>query len=178
MRFIVALVLGGTLALLGCGSDSGGAAGSGGSGGPTITMIAWEATADCTQGQRSDVVVGVRLVVTARSGSGRCASVARPRLGGASVPASATRGHDTAAAGGRAASGPKKAGSPGRCCQLSPAPPSGAPKWDISTIGRTSGVSLQLDLFTSPVSPFGGAGDALFGPDPVARFRPAVTDSR
>jgi len=61
MRFIVALVLGGTLALVGCGSDSGGAAGSGGSGadGPTISMIAWEATADCTQGQRSDVIVTV-----------------------------------------------------------------------------------------------------------------------
>ena len=62
MRFIVALVLGGTLALVGCGSDSGGATGSGGSGGtggPAITMVAWEATADCTQGQRSDFVVTV-----------------------------------------------------------------------------------------------------------------------
>ena len=61
MRFIVALVLGGALAVAGCGSDSGGAAGSGGSGadGPTITMIAWEATADCSMGVSSDFIVTV-----------------------------------------------------------------------------------------------------------------------
>ena len=61
MRFIVALVLGGTLAVAGCGSDSGGAAGSGGSGadGPTITMIAWETTADCSMGVSSDFIVTV-----------------------------------------------------------------------------------------------------------------------
>jgi hypothetical protein len=61
MRFIVALVLGGTLAVAGCGSESGGAAGSGGTGTdePTITMVAWEAAAGCTTGTRSDVVVTV-----------------------------------------------------------------------------------------------------------------------
>ena len=60
MRSIVTLVLGGALALVGCGSDSD----SGGSGGtgtdePTITMVAWEAAAGCTTGTRSDVVVTV-----------------------------------------------------------------------------------------------------------------------
>ena len=77
MRFVMALVLGGALALGGCGSDegsvtdgsggsggSGGTAGAGGAGGadgsvPTITMVAWEATANCARGQRSDVVVTV-----------------------------------------------------------------------------------------------------------------------
>ncbi|MBW1762827.1 MAG: hypothetical protein JRE45_16105 [Deltaproteobacteria bacterium] len=73
MRFAIALVLGGALALGGCDSDGGsGSAGSGGSGGsggsagsggdgasPTIAMVAWEATAGCTGGQRSDVVVTV-----------------------------------------------------------------------------------------------------------------------
>ena len=61
MRLIAALGLGGALALVGCGSDSGGAAGSGGSGadGPTVTMIAWEATADCSMGVSSDFTVTV-----------------------------------------------------------------------------------------------------------------------
>ena len=64
MRFIVALVLGGALALIGCDSDggSGGSAGSGGSGdgsAPTITAVAWEAAADCTSGVLSDYVVTV-----------------------------------------------------------------------------------------------------------------------
>jgi hypothetical protein len=74
MRFIVAVVLGGALALVGCGSDGGGGSaasgGSGGSGGsagsgggdgstPTITMVAWEATPDCARNTRSDVVVTV-----------------------------------------------------------------------------------------------------------------------
>ena len=62
MRTIVALVLGGALGLVGCGSDSGsGGGGSGGSGTDeaTITMVAWEATADCTRNTRSDVVVTV-----------------------------------------------------------------------------------------------------------------------
>ena len=43
--------------------------------------------------------------------------------------------------------------------------PSGAARMDRSTTGRMSGVSLRLDLFTSPVSPCGGAGDAAFGND-------------
>ena len=64
MRFIVALVLGGALALIGCDSDggSGGSAGSGGSGDgstPTITAVAWEAAADCTSGVLSDYIVTV-----------------------------------------------------------------------------------------------------------------------
>ncbi|MBW2190911.1 MAG: hypothetical protein DRH23_05165 [Deltaproteobacteria bacterium] len=66
MRFIVALVLGGALALVGCDSDggSGGGAGSAGSGGgdgstPTITAVAWEAAGDCAAFQSSDVVVTV-----------------------------------------------------------------------------------------------------------------------
>ncbi len=65
MRSIVALVLGGALGLLGCGGDSGSAGGgSGGSGAdePTITMVAWEATADCTRNTRSDVVVTVTAI--------------------------------------------------------------------------------------------------------------------
>ncbi len=40
--------------------------------------------------------------------------------------------------------------------------PSGAARVDRSTTGRMSGVSLRLDLFTSPVSPCGVAGDAAF----------------
>ncbi len=66
MRFIVALVLGGALALVGCGDDgdsrgSGGSAGSGGGDGstPTITMVAWEATPDCARNQRSNYVITV-----------------------------------------------------------------------------------------------------------------------
>ncbi len=43
--------------------------------------------------------------------------------------------------------------------------PSGAARMDRSTTGRWSGVSLRVDLFTSPVSPFGAAGDAAFGLD-------------
>ena len=75
---------------------------------------------------------------------------------------------------------PKTAESPGRCCLLSPALLPGLPRWDISTIGRTSGVSLRLDLFTSPVSPCGGAGDALFRtrsgcPVPARRHRFTLT---
>ena len=60
MRSIVALVLGGALGLVGCGSDSG-SGGGGGSGTdePTITMVAWEAAAGCTDGARSDVDVTV-----------------------------------------------------------------------------------------------------------------------
>ncbi len=46
---------------------------------------------------------------------------------------------------------------------------------DTSTIGRSAGVSLRLDLFTSPVSPFHEwscvAGDAAFrSPGPVSRL--------
>ena len=60
MRTIVALVLGGALGLVGCGSDndSGGGGGSGADA-PTITMVAWEAAAGCTDGARSDVDVTV-----------------------------------------------------------------------------------------------------------------------
>ena len=58
MRSIVALVLGGALGLVGCGSDSGSGGGSG-TDEPTITMVAWEAAAGCTDGARSDVVVTV-----------------------------------------------------------------------------------------------------------------------
>ena len=60
MRFIVALVLGGTLTMFGCGDDGGtGSGGSGGTDSPTITMVAWEATADCTSRVRSDFIVTV-----------------------------------------------------------------------------------------------------------------------
>ena len=56
--------------------------------------------------------------------------------------------------------------------RLSPAHLSGL-LVDRSTTGRTSGVSLRLDLFTSPVSPFGVAGDAAFTDStPVPRHRP------
>jgi hypothetical protein len=42
--------------------------------------------------------------------------------------------------------------SPGRCGRLAPAHPPGATqKVERSTTGRSSGVSLRLDLFTSPV---------------------------
>lgn len=54
MRWITMLILGGVLALSGCGDDSSGSSGTGGSGGggsgsaaPTITMIAWETTPTC-----------------------------------------------------------------------------------------------------------------------------------
>jgi hypothetical protein len=63
MRFNMALVLGGALALLGCGDS--GSAGSGGSGAgsaPTITMVAWAAAAGCVIPQRSDVVVTITAV--------------------------------------------------------------------------------------------------------------------
>jgi hypothetical protein len=80
MRFIVALVLGGALTLVGCGDDgnSGGSAGSGGTGGsagsagmgggggtgggtqpPVITMVAWEDAANCAINVRSDVLITV-----------------------------------------------------------------------------------------------------------------------
>ena len=73
MGLIMALVLGGALSLVGCGSDSGSSAGAGGSAGtggsagsgggdgstPTITMVAWEATADCEDFVRSNFVVTV-----------------------------------------------------------------------------------------------------------------------
>jgi hypothetical protein len=60
MRFIVAVVLGGALALSSCGSDDGsGSGGNGGGDGPTITMAAWETTPGCTPGQGSNYVVTV-----------------------------------------------------------------------------------------------------------------------
>ena len=67
MRLIVALVLGGALALVGCGDEGGSGGGSGGSGGagsstPTITMVGWEAAAGCAQGEPSDVVVTITAI--------------------------------------------------------------------------------------------------------------------
>jgi hypothetical protein len=60
MRILTALMLGGTLAIVGCGSDSSSGGGGGGTGStPTITMVAWEATADCMTNVRSDVVITV-----------------------------------------------------------------------------------------------------------------------
>jgi len=62
MRFIVALVLGGALALVGCGDDngSGGGGGSSGSGeAPVITMVEWDTAADCTAGTGSAYVITV-----------------------------------------------------------------------------------------------------------------------
>jgi hypothetical protein len=63
MRFNMALVLGGALALVGCGDS--GSAGSGGSGAgstPTITMVAWAAAAGCVTSQPSDVVVTITAI--------------------------------------------------------------------------------------------------------------------
>jgi len=85
MRFVIALVLGGALALSGCGSDddsegsagsggtagTGGTAGSSGAGGdggaggmnggeaPVITMVAWAPDGACTPGTSSDFTVTV-----------------------------------------------------------------------------------------------------------------------
>jgi hypothetical protein len=60
IRLIVAVVLGGALALSSCGSDDGsGSGGNGGGDGPTITTVAWETTPDCTPGQGSNYVVTV-----------------------------------------------------------------------------------------------------------------------
>jgi len=60
MRILTALMLGGALAIVGCGDDgdSGGGGGETGST-PTITMVAWEDAADCTTNVRSDVVITV-----------------------------------------------------------------------------------------------------------------------
>jgi hypothetical protein len=64
MRWIMALVLAGAFTLVGCGDEgsSGGSGGSGGSGDgvtPAITMVAWAAASNCTNGELSDVVVTV-----------------------------------------------------------------------------------------------------------------------
>ena len=80
MRFVVASVLAGALALTGCGSDggsggsggaggaggSGGAGGTGGSGGmngggqpPQITSVEWAPSGNCTSGVASDYTVTV-----------------------------------------------------------------------------------------------------------------------
>lgn len=85
MRFVIALVLGGALALSGCDSDesssgtggsggtagTGGTAGSGGAGGdagaggmgggeaPVIEMVAWAPDGACTPGMASDFTVTV-----------------------------------------------------------------------------------------------------------------------
>jgi hypothetical protein len=79
MRFVMALCLGGALALSACDSDGGntgsggtggsaGSAGTGGGGGsgggtqpPVITMVAWEDAANCTSNVRSDVVITVAV---------------------------------------------------------------------------------------------------------------------
>jgi len=58
MRILMPLILGGVLALVGCGDDSD--SGGGGTGStPTITMVAWEDAADCATNVRSDVVITV-----------------------------------------------------------------------------------------------------------------------
>jgi hypothetical protein len=60
MRSVAALICGGALVLTGCGSDGDAGGGGGGSGSePTITMVAWEAAANCTTSQTSDVIVTV-----------------------------------------------------------------------------------------------------------------------
>ena len=77
MRFIVALVLGGTLAVAGCGSDSGSAAGSGGSAGtggaggqggaggmtggeaPVITSVTSTPVAPCANNVMSDYTISI-----------------------------------------------------------------------------------------------------------------------
>ncbi len=74
MRFVIALVLGGALALSGCGSDdaSEGSAGSAAGGrrtaararaeggeAPVITMVAWAPDGACTPGTSSDFTVTV-----------------------------------------------------------------------------------------------------------------------
>jgi hypothetical protein len=61
MRFIIALVLGGALALVGCGSDSDSGSNGGNGADPEITDVAWTAAAACSQGVSSDV----EIVVTA-----------------------------------------------------------------------------------------------------------------
>ncbi len=64
MHFVIALVLGGALALSGCGSDgdsegSGGAGGMNGGEAPVITMVAWAPDGACTPGTASDFTVTV-----------------------------------------------------------------------------------------------------------------------
>ena len=61
MRFFMASILGGALALVGCGGDSGsGGGGSGGSGqSPVITMLEWDTEANCTVGVESDYTITV-----------------------------------------------------------------------------------------------------------------------
>jgi len=53
-------MLGGALALVGCGDDGDSGGGGGGTGStPTITMVAWEDAADCVRNAPSDVVITV-----------------------------------------------------------------------------------------------------------------------
>jgi hypothetical protein len=65
MRWISVAALAGALGFAGCGDEGGSDGGTGGSGGsgdgvtPTIAMVTWEATADCTNGQQSNIVVTV-----------------------------------------------------------------------------------------------------------------------
>jgi len=65
MRFVIALVLGGALALSGCGDDdvsngSGGSGGMGGMGGgaaPVITKVDWSTPSGCVDGMDSNYTV-------------------------------------------------------------------------------------------------------------------------
>ena len=93
MRLIVALVLGGALTLVGCGSDdgTGGTGGTGGSGSaPTISMVGWEAAAGCTANQTSEVVITVTATGTGTlvySGSvGGCAGAIDAKVSTISCP--------------------------------------------------------------------------------------------
>jgi hypothetical protein len=61
--------------------------------------------------------------------------------------------------------GLKSLSGPGRCSWLAPAHPPGATRrLERSTTGRSSGISLRLEPNTSPVAPYGSAGDARLGP--------------
>ena len=61
MRFVIALVLGGALALGGCSSDddSDGSGGSGGGAAPVIAMVEWSTPSGCVDGTDSDYTVTV-----------------------------------------------------------------------------------------------------------------------
>jgi hypothetical protein len=74
MRSIVAWVLGGALALTGCGSDGGSSGGGGSNGGnaaPEIMDVAWAEAQGCMTGVRSDV----EITVTASDSDGNDAEL-------------------------------------------------------------------------------------------------------